>query len=140
MSEVRNHYKVKQVIVLRGDLNYHSKGKMCAMAAHLSLKVIADRLEQSDSMQEVDGVLYEAVLTEAMHEWFRGAFAKIVVKCESLDDVFALEHKAIDMNIPYAIVKDNATTCFDEPTIVGIALGPDYSDRIDQISGGLKLL
>jgi peptidyl-tRNA hydrolase len=48
------HYEVKQTIVIRKDLPW-TKGKMCAMAAHASLKVFFDRMVKVDSPDTVDG-------------------------------------------------------------------------------------
>lgn len=107
-------YDVKQVIVLRKDLNMR-KGKACAQAAHASMKVLLDRMkfygfEDSDWPQpkgcNVDG------FTDKMMEWIRHSFAKIVVSCNSEEELFELQKKAKSANIVNAIILDNGSTEF----------------------------
>jgi len=107
-----------------------------AQAAHASMKVFFDR-----------GVVYSSLgklaieLTEPMIKWVNGIFAKIVVGCNSEEELINLAQAAADANIPHALITDVGRTEFHgEPTVTALAIGPDYPEKIDPITGGLKLL
>jgi PTH2 family peptidyl-tRNA hydrolase len=144
----------KQVIVLRTDLNMR-KGKMATQAAHASMKVLLDRgctgytsrnghgTEFSTEYEKnhSDGEAFLFTLTPAMKTWLSGAFVKIVVGIDSEAGLLTLEEKARSLGIPCAIIKDNGKTTFhDVPTYTALAVGPEESELVDQVTGGLKLL
>lgn len=125
---------IKQVIVVRKDLNMR-KGKMCAQVAHAAMKVFLDRI----SCQLEDSITIN--LTDEMSEWIIGAFTKIVVGCDSLDDILWIKAKCDIDNVPYAVIEDNGTTEFKGvKTITCISVGPDKAEVIDEITGKFKLL
>ena len=127
---------VKQVIVMRTDLNMR-KGKMCAQAAHASMKVIID---QNISQWRNDRL--EVCYDSVMRAWLaEGTFKKIVVGIGSEVELLDLFMRAHEQNIHHALIKDNGLTEFNGvPTITCIALGPEYSDKLDLLTGHLKLL
>ena len=128
---------IKQVIVIRKDLNMR-KGKMCAQAAHASMKVILDRIDLSESW---NGNKVKVDFTEDMYEWLEGTFTKIVTGCESEEELETLYRKAKIQKIPCAMIVDNGYTEFhEEHTKTAIAIGPAKSELIDKITGHLKLL
>ena len=121
---------IKQVIIMRTDLNMR-KGKMVAQGSHASMKVFFDKMQ------------FHPVLggfTSQMIEWAEGSFAKIVVGVNSLEELLELERKAKESKIPCALITDLGKTEFKEPTITCLAIGPDESEKIDPITGSLKLL
>lgn len=70
-----------------------------------------------------------------------GKFAKIVLGCNSEQDIFDLEKEANENYIPYAIITDSGKTEFHNiPTVTCIALGPDVSSKIESITKQFKLL
>ena len=131
---------VKQVIVVRKDLNMR-KGKLAAQVAHASMKVILDRMhkrpESVDFMQ-----VWNSFFTPAMLEWMSyGPFTKIVVGVETEEELFAIMDKALQANVPYALITDAGKTEFNGvPTNTCIAIGPDEEEKINAITGELKLL
>ncbi len=129
---------VKQVIAVRTDLNMR-KGKMAAQVAHAAMKVLLDR---SNILQDTDGQFYmDTSLTEPMSKWLSGPFTKVVVGVDSADELYELAKKATELEIPHAIMIDNGNTEFhNKKTETCIAIGPDESDKIDRITGGLKLI
>lgn len=119
----------KQVIIVRKDLNMR-KGKIAAQVAHASMKVFFDRIKED-----------KIIISKAMEEWVEGSFTKICVYVESEEELLALYKKALDADIPCALIKDNGNTEFHGvPTHTCVAIGPDYIDKIDAITGGLPLL
>jgi len=123
----------KQTIVMRKDLNMR-KGKMCAQASHSSMKVFFDRMIKSDNG-------YDCSFTHEMEEWKNGAFTKIVLGCDSIDDIYDLQKKASSLNIPNAVIVDNGTTEFGGiPTVTCIAVGPGPAEIVESLTSKYTLL
>jgi PTH2 family peptidyl-tRNA hydrolase len=130
---------VKQVIAIRTDLNMR-KGKMVAQGCHCSMKVFFDRFNYFNRIGE-DPAYIDMSLTPAMEEWYRGAFTKVVVGVDSEEAIYDLAKKAEELNIPHAVIIDNGFTEFHgNKTTTCIAIGPEYSEKIDQITKDLKLI
>lgn len=143
--------KVKQVIVMRTDTDPPMrKGKMIAQGAHASLSFLTRRIEavRDGERSEHDfndygdfSVTKGLNLTPAMCEWmFNGSFAKVCCRIDSLEDLMDIYQKAKQAGVEVHLIKDSGKTEFKEPTVTCLALGPDYEDRIDPITGHLKLL
>lgn len=133
---------VKQVIVFRKDLNVR-KGKAMAQSAHASMKVFLDQCEKSDSSYDVNTheYLFSYDLGSAWDIWLNGRFTKVVVGCDSENELLELYNKAKFNNLPCSLIIDAGLTEFNGiPTRTCIAIGPDFSDKIDLITKHLKLL
>lgn len=126
--------EVKQVIVVRKDLQMR-KGKMCAQVAHASMKWIFDN-DESNKLGEL-----KVKMSEPENKWASEGFAKIVVSCDSeqelRDLMFKAEMKDIDA---YPIIDAGRTEFHGVPTLTCCAFGPDFSDVLDELTGKLKLL
>jgi len=80
-------------------------------------------------------------LTKNMAKWLEGSFTKICVSVNSEEELLQIYESASEQNIPCALITDNGQTEFDGvPTNTCCAIGPDDSEKIDKITGGLKLL
>ena len=131
---------VKQVIVVRKDLNMR-KGKIAAQVAHASIKVFLDRKVTWKPSAMPMGRHMIIDMTPEMEEWASESFTKIVVGVDSESELYEIANKAKDNNIPFAIIVDNGFTEFHgNRTTTCVAIGPDISYKIDQITGELKLL
>jgi peptidyl-tRNA hydrolase, PTH2 family len=135
--------EVKQVIVVRKDLNMR-KGKLAAQVAHASTKVLLDRMANMYYVND-DILCNEKSLflrrDDPWYEWLNGAFTKVVVYVEFEDAIHALANRCHFNNVPCAIITDAGRTEFHgEPTVTCIAIGPDWADKIDKITGELPLL
>lgn len=123
----------KQVIVVRKDLNMR-KGKIASQVAHASLgiftkdaKILADKLTTT--------------ITKEAKEWFESSFAKIVVGCESEQELIEIYNKALVNKIPACLITDSGKTEFNNiPTKTTCAIGPALCEDIDKITGHLPLL
>ena len=132
----------KQVIVIRKDLKMR-KGKMCAQAAHASMKVILDEMYRSPfGHEEAYTQFHMTILNEApLYEWLQGLFTKIVVGCDSEEELLVLNSSAEIYKVRHALIQDSGKTEFNGvPTYTALAIGPDYPEKIDKITGHLKLL
>jgi peptidyl-tRNA hydrolase, PTH2 family len=129
---------VKQVIVVRKDLNMR-KGKIAAQVAHAAMKVFLDRMEV---LSDSEGFYLESkILPEPMIQWVKESFTKVVVGVETEEELYALANKAVEKGIPYSIIVDNGFTEFHgKRTTTCVAIGPDDSVKIDEITGNLELL
>jgi len=145
---------VKQVIVLRTDLNMR-KGKMCAQAAHASMKVLLDAGSygfanrkwegytfcQTAELMEDEERAFMLRMSSAMQQWLDGSFTKICVGIGSEDEFLALRDIALAAGLPCAAIQDSGFTEFHGvPTWTALAIGPAEAESIDKITGLLKLL
>ena len=122
----------KQVILMRTDLNMR-KGKMCAQAAHASLKVLLDA-----------GALQGSTLTIPLGEeqlrWVEQSFAKVCLRVDSEEELIHRYGQAMEAGLPAALIRDEGRTEFKQPTLTCCAIGPALSGKINEVTGDLKLL
>lgn len=124
----------KQVIILRKDLNMR-KGKMIAQGAHASMAVILEMGTKISDRFNIDP------LPTATKEWLNGSFTKVCLSCDSEQELLALHAQATAAGIPCSLIRDTGKTEFGGvPTFTAVAIGPDYPENIDPITGHLKLL
>ena len=129
-------YDIKQVIVMRKDLNMR-KGKMCAQAAHASMKAIFDTIGSKDE----SGMTLSYSEDSAIGKWMNGSFAKIICSVDNEEDLDNIYFRAKGLYIPCAMIIDNGATEFHgQKTKTCCAVGPCYSNVLDEFTGHLKLL
>jgi len=105
---------------------------MCAQAAHASMAVILEYLYARPRSNP---------LPEAMTEWLNGSFTKICVSVNSEEELITIYKQAEMRGIPCSLIRDAGLTEFGGvPTYTCCAIGPDYEDKIDPITGKLSLL
>lgn len=130
--------EVKQIIIIRKDLNMR-KGKCCSQAAHASFKVFLDLSSTYHDDNIVNFFKYNS--NSVWDKWLNGGFTKVVVSCNSEDELIELYEKAKEANIPTALIIDSGATEFNGiPTKTCVAIGPDYNENINPITSHLKLL
>ena len=121
--------KVKQVIVMRKDLNL-SKGRLVTQGSHASIAFLTNLI------QEYNGE--PLPLSEAEKEWVYGTFFKICVGVDSEKELLDIGYNAAMLGLSVKYIEE--TTGFDKPTVTCLAVGPDYSSKIDPVTKHLKLL
>jgi len=140
--------EIKQVIVVRKDLNMR-KGKMCAQVAHASMKVLLDKMDFYDvslttppvSNPRFSELSMVVPKSGCLYKWLNSPFTKIVVSVDSEEELLDIKKKAEDAGILCALVTDAGRTEFHgEATNTVVAVGPEESEKIDKITGHLKLL
>ena len=153
--------KIKQVIVIRKlypDPNNPDKfrkvrsGKIISQACHASMKIFFDRMSQETEVDysmygrggdiEVVNVpnVYRSTLTPEMEEWKEGSFTKACVQVDHEEELLEILKKAEEAGLPVALITDAGLTEFNGvPTSTCCAIGPANSDKIDLITGHLKL-
>jgi PTH2 family peptidyl-tRNA hydrolase len=134
----------KQVIVMRTDLrNLKGEkirtGKIVAQACHASTKTILDQMHTmyDDDNQKVLHVPNGS----ALQDWLRGKFTKICVSVNSEVELLEVYGKAKDKGLICSLITDAGLTEFGgKPTVTCCAIGPCWSDEVDEITGKLQLL
>lgn len=135
---------IKQVIVIRKDLGMR-RGKEIAQGSHASIGFMTDRIFQWGAPGQISNHVdqkYMAVgfFTEAEVEWMKGNFRKICCVVNSEAELLELEEKAKAAGLVYHPVWDSGLTEFGGvPTYTALAIGPDYDEKIDPVTGDLKL-
>ena len=114
---------IKQVIVVRTDLDM-GKGKVAAQVGHACV-LGAERVRKSTP--------------EWFSEWFQSQ-EKIVLKVSSLKELEQIKQDAIELGVPWSEVTDAGHTQIAPGTTTCISLGPAPEEKIDNITGNLKLL
>lgn len=122
---------------------------MCAQVAHASMKVLLDKMTFEDvsithpptlipRFAELSVIIPKS---GCLYEWLNGAFTKVVVYVDSEEELLEIKKKAEDTGILCALVTDAGKTEFHgEATNTVVAVGPDDGEKIDRITGHLKLL
>ena len=127
----------KQVIVMRKDLGM-LKGKMIAQGAHASLKALLDTGVIGE-MSGYDG----GDIPAPARLWLEGSFTKICVSVTSEEELLAVFEdagKRLSGDCPMALITDSGRTEFNGvPTNTCCAIGPWWSDEVDEITGKLPL-
>jgi PTH2 family peptidyl-tRNA hydrolase len=133
----------KQIIVMRKDLNMR-KGKMIAQGAHASLAAILNQGHYIVGNDRINGEVtteFKLSVDSRMKDWLMGNFKKVCVYVNSEEELLALYEKAKAAGIITSLITDSGLTEFHGvPTNTCIAVGPDFEDKINEITGDLPLL
>jgi PTH2 family peptidyl-tRNA hydrolase len=113
--------EIKQVIIIRKDLKM-SMGKAIAQACHASIEA------------------YKSSDKKIIKKWEESGSKKVVLKVNSLEELLKIYEEAKKSGLVVSLIRDAGKTELEEGTITCIAIGPDYSEKIDKITGNLKLL
>lgn len=140
----------KQVIIIRTDLRNKKgekirTGKIISQGSHAVVNAIF-----SDAKIDVNnGKRYAYVCLEdwttktktPLGSWMEDEYStKICLKVKSEKELLDIYNKAKKSKIPCSLIKDAGLTEFSEPTYTSVAIGPYYSDKIDEITKNLSLL
>ena len=121
--------KVKQVIVMRKDLNL-SKGQMVTQGAHASIAFLTNLVRAYP-----DDII---PFYKCEEQWINGTFYKVCLAVNSEKELLDIGAEAVNRGLKVHYIQEN--DLFDEPTFTCLAIGPDYSSVIDPITKNLKLL
>lgn len=123
----------KQVIVMRDDLNMR-KGKMVAQGCHASMGALLSAADRG-----IEAVVVP--MDDNIGPWLSESFTKVCVRITGQVDLEKLVYKAQEAGLPAVLITDNGKTEFNGiPTVTCAAIGPGPADKIDAITGHLKLL
>ena len=111
----------KQVILVREDLKL-PKGKLAAQCSHASVDTI---LKSNRKIVDL---------------WKREGAKKVVLKVKDDKELFKYKQMAEDDRIKTALITDAGRTVLEPGTITCLGIGPDLEEKIDKVSGKLKMM
>jgi PTH2 family peptidyl-tRNA hydrolase len=127
----------KQVIIVRtkypdgkGGFMKPRAGKLIAQACHASIAFITRQLQGDNT---------KIKLSDAAREWIESSFKKVCLQVSSEAELLEIKAKAECAGLEVHLVTDAGLTEFKGPTNTCLAIGPDNSDKIDAVTGHLKL-
>jgi PTH2 family peptidyl-tRNA hydrolase len=125
------NYSTKQVIIIRKDLKMR-RGKEIAQGSHASMAFMSHYLRQI--LHDRECPLPE--ISQAVKDWIAGSFAKVVLQADDEQTILDIHQAAQEAGILSHLITDSGFTEFHGvPTNTAIAIGPDYSDKIDALTG-----
>jgi PTH2 family peptidyl-tRNA hydrolase len=117
-------FSYKQVIVVRTDVKM-SKGKVAAQAGHAAVSA-AEYARKNRP--------------EWWTPWTNEGQCKIALKAKSEQELIDLERRARNAALPAALIVDRGLTELPPETMTCLGIGPAPADKVDAITGKLKLL
>ena len=111
----------KQVILVREDLKL-PKGKLAAQSSHASV----------DAVLKSDKKIVEL--------WKREGAKKVVLKVKDQKELLKYKKIAESFGLKTALIKDAGRTVLEPGTITCLGIGPDLEEKIDKVSGKLKMV
>lgn len=131
---------IKQVIVMRttypieGGSKKLRRGKEIAQACHASIAFLTNRLKK------ISNNTYQIELSNIEEQWVKGIFTKICLKVETEEQLLEIEKKAKEKGLVCHLITDRGLTEFKGiPTNTCLSIGPDESEKIDEVTGNLEL-
>jgi len=118
----------KMVVVVRTDLNM-GIGKIASQCCHATLGLYTKLTKENP-------------IPKALETWNSQGSGKkkVVLKCNSFDEMCRLQEKAKNMDLPSYMVSDAGLTQVLRGSKTVLAIGPAQEFIIDQVTGHLKLL
>lgn len=111
-------------------------GKLIAQGAHASMKAILSKGEGRAFELSID-----LPPKSAIKNWMESGYTKICVSVDSERELIEIYNAAKKAGLICGLITDAGLTEFNGvPTKTCCAIGPNWSDEIDKITGKLKLL
>ena len=111
----------KQVIIVRQDLKL-PKGKLASQVAHASTESVL-RSHKDD-----------------ISKWRSEGMKKVVLKVEDKKELFKYKQLAEDNSLVTALITDAGKTVVEPGTMTCVGIGPDKEEKIDKVTGNLKMV
>lgn len=102
-----------------------SMGKLVSQACHASLEA-SERARRSKR--------------RIWKEWMDEGSKKVILRVDSLEELEELARRAEELGIVSALIVDRGLTEIPPGTTTALGVGPDRAEKIDLVTGKLKLL
>ncbi|MCK5139215.1 MAG: peptidyl-tRNA hydrolase Pth2 [Nanoarchaeota archaeon] len=112
---------MKQVILIRQDLKL-PKGKLAAQAAHASTEAVLKSHKDDIS------------------KWRSRGMKKVVLKVADQKELIKYKNLAEDAGLVTSLIIDAGRTVIEPGTMTSLGIGPDKEEKIDKITGHLKMV
>lgn len=117
-------FTYKMVIAVRKDLKM-GPGKMAAQVGHACVNLVLMERNQK---------------RKAFQAWYSQGQGKVVVKVNSLQELYALKEAAEDRDLPTTLIQDAGKTQVEPGTTTVLGIGPAATKDLDPITGELSLM
>ena len=114
----------KQVILVRTDLKM-GKGKLAAQVAHASVEAVLKT---------------QRYKPELLKKWRSSGMKKAVLKVKDKDELLKYQLLAKKKHLITALISDAGRTQIKAGTTTCLAIGPDSEEKIDEVTGEVRLL
>ena len=119
---------LKMVFLVRQDLKMGA-GKIAAQVAHAAIGLYDDILEGENIYQKT-----------ALNNWFNYGQKKVVLKVNDLNMMLEVVKKCKKLKLQYCLISDAGHTQIPEGSITVLGIGPDVSEKINDVTGTFKLM
>jgi len=102
-----------------------SPGKLAAQVGHAAVDCALKAMEEDP---------------RAFKRWMNEGQKKVVVRCESTKDLHMLKMQADDLNLVTSLISDAGHTEVEPGTVTVLGIGPGPNEKIDRVTGHLKLI
>ena len=119
---------LKMVFCVRDDLKMGA-GKIAAQVAHAAVGLFDDITSGKDEYHK-----------QALFYWCDFGAKKIVLRVENLESLQQLYFKCKEAKLPCIMISDAGHTQVPAGSVTVLGIGPDASDKINKITGSLKLM
>lgn len=126
---------LKAVFVVRADLGM-TPGKMAAQVTHAALDLVRQNEAANSFYKSVGGDSRDDFLAQ----WLGTGEKVVILQCEDLVEMKALQEKAGHMQLFCSVVRDAGRTEVEPGTQTVVGFGPHYEDVVNQLTGHLQLL
>jgi PTH2 family peptidyl-tRNA hydrolase len=113
----------KFVILVRNDIKM-TKGKIAAQVAHSAVNC-AFASKKNDPFK--------------FNKWYDSGQTKIVLKVDSLRDLYEFKAIAEALGITCSLIIDAGRTQIEPGTVTCLGIGPEKASVLDKITGDLKM-
>jgi len=115
---------LKMVIVVRQDLKM-TKGKIASQCAHAAIACYQQA---------------KRCAKRKLKLWQRNGSAKIVVKCQTQQQLEELYVQARNSRLTASLIRDAGRTQIEPGSTTVLGIGPAYQQELNDVTGHLKLL
>ena len=123
-ASVRREQSLKMVFVINHELKM-GKGKIAAQVGHAAVKATLKSGE---------------LRPELLDAWLSTGQKKICVKAVDAPHIEQIENQAKQVNVLTSKIHDAGHTQIPAGSLTVLALGPDEDEKLDDLTGELKLL
>ena len=123
-TSVREEQSLKMVFVINHELKM-GKGKIAAQVGHAAVKATLKSGE---------------LRPELLDAWLSTGQKKICVKAVDAPHIEQIENQAKQVNVQTSKIHDAGHTQIPAGSLTVLVLGPDEDEKLDDLTGELKLL
>lgn len=109
-------------------------GKIAAQCSHATLACY------KSISREARKAGPKSAAARILSRWERYGQAKVAVQVKTLDEMKELMGKARSLGITSEVIQDAGRTQIDPGSLTVLGVGPAPKSKVDQVTGGLKLL